>query len=70
METALTYGFFFALAGVFIVLVLGLINLVRQDENQASRSNKLMRMRVLMQFVAIMILVAIGILTGAINLPW
>lgn len=67
MQTALTYGFYIAIAAVFIVLVMGVVNLARQDENQASRSNKLMRLRVILQFIAIMILVAIGFLSGAIK---
>ncbi|MEO0467185.1 MAG: twin transmembrane helix small protein [Pseudomonadota bacterium] len=70
METALTIGFYIALAGVFIILALGLINLVRQDEGQPSRSNQLMRMRVLVQFIAIALLVALGFFTGAISLPF
>ena len=67
MQTVLTYGFYAAIAAVFIILVLGVINLARQDPEQASRSNQLMRMRVIMQFIAVMILVAIGFLSGAIN---
>ena len=70
MESALTIGFYIALAGVFIILALGLINLVRQDDGQASRSNQLMRMRVLVQFIAIVLLVALGFVTGAISLPF
>ena len=67
METALTIAFYVALAGVFIILALGLINLVRSDEKQASRSNQLMRLRVLVQFIAICILVLLGVVTGAIS---
>ena len=67
MQGILTYGFYAAIAGVFIVLVFGLANLVRQDEDQPSRSNQLMRLRVLLQFVAILILVAIGFVSGAIS---
>ena len=70
MSQFLTYGFFIAIAGVFIVLVFGLINLVRSDPEQASRSQKLMRMRILVQFIAIMFLVALGFVTGAIKLPF
>ena len=70
MSQFLTYGFFIAIAGVFIVLVFGLINLVRSDPEQASRSQKLMRMRILVQFIAIMFLVALGFVTGAIRLPF
>lgn len=67
MEVILTYGFYVAIAAVFIVLVFGLVNLVRQDPKQASRSNQLMRLRILMQFIAIMVLVAIGFVSGAIK---
>ncbi len=67
MQTALTYGFYAAIAAVFIILVFGIVNLARQDANQASRSNQLMRLRVIMQFVAVMILVAIGFVSGAIK---
>lgn len=67
MTTALTIAFYAALAGVFIILVLGLINLVRSDDRQASRSNQLMRLRVIVQFIAICILALLGIVTGAIQ---
>ncbi|MEL6387757.1 MAG: twin transmembrane helix small protein [Pseudomonadota bacterium] len=67
MQFALSLAFYAAMAGVLIILVLGLVNLVRADENQASRSNQLMRLRVLVQFIAVMILVAIGFFSGAIN---
>lgn len=68
MQMFLTYAFYAAMAGVFIILVLGLANLVRADAGQPSRSNQLMRLRVLVQFIAVMILVAIGVLSGAINI--
>lgn len=45
-----------ALAAVAIVLVLGLINLMRGGS--PNRSQKLMQMRVLLQFVAIVIMMA------------
>ncbi len=67
MQTLLTYAFWIAMAGVAIILVLGLVNLVRRDAHQASRSNKLMRLRVLVQFIAILLLVALGFATGAIS---
>lgn len=68
MATALSYGFYIALAALMVVLVLGLVNLTRSDDGQASRSNKLMRMRVLIQFIVIAILVLLGITLGAIKL--
>ena len=64
----LTIAFYVLIAGVFIVLVFGLVNLVRADEGRASRSNQLMRLRVLLQFIAILALVAIGFVSGAINI--
>jgi len=67
MENALTIAFYVALAGVFVILVIGLANLARQDASQASRSNQLMRLRVIVQFVAVLLLIALGIVTGAIN---
>jgi heme/copper-type cytochrome/quinol oxidase subunit 2 len=67
MENFLTIAFWVALAGVLVVLALGIINLARGDEKQASRSNQLMRLRVFVQFVAIMILILLGFVTGAIN---
>ncbi|MEX1251498.1 MAG: twin transmembrane helix small protein [Hyphomonas sp.] len=67
MQSMLTIGFYIALAAVAFVLLLGIFNLTRQDTNQASRSNKLMRLRVIFQAVAIAFLVLIGIVTGAIK---
>lgn len=52
--------FFGALGAVFIVLTLGVVNLVRTDSKARSRSNHLMRLRVLVQFIAIIVLVVLG----------
>ncbi|MEL6724451.1 MAG: HIG1 domain-containing protein [Pseudomonadota bacterium] len=51
-----------------MVLAMGLINLTRTDEGQRSRSNQLMRMRIIVQAVVIGILVLLGIVLGSINL--
>ncbi len=67
MQSMLTIGFYIALAAVAVILLIGIVNLTRQDANQASRSNKLMRLRVIFQAVAIAILVLIGIVAGAIK---
>lgn len=67
MQSLLTTGFYIALAGIVIVLFLGLANLTRQDDKQVSRSNQLMRLRVILQAVAIGLLVLIGIVAGAIK---
>lgn len=67
MQQMLTIGFYIALAAIAVILVLGVANLARRDPNQPSRSNKLMRMRVIVQAIAIALLVAIGIAAGAIK---
>lgn len=67
MEQALTIALYCAMAALLVILAMGIINLVRSDPNQASRSNKLMRLRVLVQFVAVIILVAVGFVSGAIS---
>ena len=68
MATFLSYGLYVAIAALFIVLIMGLVNLTRSDEGQASRSNKLMRMRVLIQFIVVIMLVLLGIVFGSIRL--
>ncbi|MFT3723743.1 MAG: twin transmembrane helix small protein [Hyphomonadaceae bacterium] len=65
MELWLSYGVYAAIAAVFVVLAAGVINLVRTDDKARSRSNKLMRLRVLVQFIAIILLVALGAAAGA-----
>lgn len=65
MALWLTYGIYIAIAAVFVVLAFGIVNLVRTDPQQASRSNKLMRLRVIVQFVAIILLVILGWVAGA-----
>ena len=70
MQQALQIGFYLALAATFGVLVYGIVNLARTDEGRVSRSNQLMRLRVLMQFVAILFLVALGFVSGVIKLPF
>jgi len=47
-----------ALAAVFLTLVAGLYALFRGGEFGRSHSNRLMRLRVLMQFIAVLVLVA------------
>ena len=67
MQNILSIGFYIAMAAIVVVLALGIVNLVRQDENQPSRSNKLMRLRVMFQAIAILLLVLIGGAAGAIK---
>ncbi len=52
------YLIFAALAAVSIVLALGIYSLFRGGAFGRSYSNKLMRLRVLTQFIAIVVLVA------------
>ncbi len=47
-----------AMGAVLVVLGLGLFNLVRGGEQARSRSNQLMRLRVLTQAVAVAVLMA------------
>jgi len=68
METLVSYGVYIAIAALLVVLVLGMINLTQKsDAKQISRSNQLMRMRVIVQFVVIVMLVLMGIVFGAIK---
>ena len=48
-----------AMAAVVGVLIFGIVNLYKSDEKSRSRSNKLMRLRVVLQFSAILIIVAL-----------
>lgn len=68
MATALTIGLYVAIGLLVVVLIMGLVNLTRTDEGQPSRSNQLMRVRVMVQAVVIAILVLLGIVLGSINL--
>jgi hypothetical protein len=65
MEAFLVYGVYIAIGAVFVVLAFGIVNLVRTDGQARSRSNKLMRLRVLVQFIAIIMLVLLGVVAGA-----
>ena len=68
MQTILMTGFYVALAALVVVLGLGIANIARTDDNQASRSNKLMRLRILVQAIVIVILVALGATLGAFKI--
>ena len=63
----LMWAFYAAVAAVFIVLAVGVFNLTRTDSKAVSRSNHLMRLRVLVQFIAVILLVLIGWAAGAFN---
>ena len=58
MSEFLTYALVpIAIAAVAVVLVLGLVNMMRGGSPQ--RSQKLMRLRVLLQFVAIVVIMLV-----------
>ncbi|MDP1555941.1 MAG: twin transmembrane helix small protein [Hyphomonas sp.] len=67
MQSALTIGFYILLAAIAVVLIIGIANLARRDEKQATRSNQLMRLRVILQAAAIALLVLLGVVAGAIK---
>lgn len=59
LDTVLTGLLYIAMLAVVVVLAFGIINLYRGDEKARSRSNKLMRLRVVLQFAAIVLIVVI-----------
>ena len=59
LDNALTGFLYMAMLAVVVVLITGIVNLYRGDEKARSRSNKLMRLRVVTQFVAILLLLVI-----------
>ena len=67
MEQALTIAMYCAMALLVVILIFGIVNLARTDPEQASRSNKLMRLRVIVQAVAIALLVGVDIVSGMIS---
>ena len=67
MQDALSIALYCAMALLVLILLMGVVNLVRSDGKQASRSNQLMRLRVIVQGVAIVILVVLGFVSGMIK---
>jgi hypothetical protein len=65
ITTYLTWAVYVVLAALFVVLAFGVVNLVRTDDKAVSRSNKLMRLRVAVQFLAVLLIAAIGWFSGA-----
>ena len=59
MEIILNYGIVFFSIGVFLVLALGVFAMARGDSFNKNWSQKLMRMRVLFQAIAILLIVII-----------
>jgi nitrogen fixation-related uncharacterized protein len=64
METLFNILIPVALLAVFATLCVGLYSLFRGGEFARSNSNKLMRLRVLLQFIAVLLLVAAFIWRG------
>lgn len=58
METLFNVLIPLCLAAVFITLCVGVYSLFRGGQFGRSYSNKLMRLRVLLQFIAVLVLVA------------
>ena len=52
----LNIAIFVAMAAVFTVLIAGIANLAITGDKARSRSNQLMRLRVLVQFIAVILL--------------
>lgn len=67
MQNTLALALYAALGLLFAILCVGVANLIRTDAKAASRSNKLMRLRVAVQFVAVLLIVAIGFVSGALH---
>jgi uncharacterized membrane protein len=67
MQNILSVGFYIGLVALVVVLGLGIANLARTDAKQASRSNQLMRLRIFVQAVVIVLLVALGVTMGAVK---
>lgn len=70
MQQILTYGFYTALIATFVILVVGVVGLIRHNpekNKKVSRSNQLMRLRVLFQFVAVIFLIGIGLVAGVFS---
>ena len=65
MQNWLELALYVTIGVLFLVLAAGIVNLVRTDSKAKSRSNQLMRVRVAVQFVAVLIIVAIGFAAGA-----
>ena len=59
MDTVLTGLLYIAMLAVLITLGFGIFNMYRSDDKARSRSNKLMRLRVILQFAAVLIIIAI-----------
>jgi heme/copper-type cytochrome/quinol oxidase subunit 2 len=67
MQSGLTIALYVVIGILFVVLAIGIGNLIRTDANARSRSNHLMRLRVAVQAVAVLIIVILGFVSGAFH---
>ena len=67
MTEVLQIALYLSFGLLVVILAMGIINLVRSDPKQRSRSNNLVRMRVLVQAIAVVILVVLGFTSGMIK---
>lgn len=58
MDVFFAYAPLIAAGAVFLVLVAGIVNMYRTNPKAASTSNRLMRWRVILQFIAVVLLMA------------
>jgi hypothetical protein len=56
MQTGFSIAVIVAVAATFVVLIVGVVAMLRQGKFNAEYSNKLMRLRVIFQFTAIMLI--------------
>ncbi len=64
METALNYLIPVAMAITLIVLGIGVLNMFNNNAEARTRSNKLMRLRIIAQFVAVVLLMTLLYIKG------
>lgn len=62
IELILPYLIFIFLFAVFIVLTTGIISMLRGGDFNKKWSNKLMRARVILQAIAVLLIVLLGII--------
>ena len=65
METFLNILIPVVMGVVVIVLALGLFNMFNRKADSASRSNKLMRLRIIAQFIAVVLIMTLLYVTAS-----
>lgn len=64
METVLNYLIPIAMGVTLIVLGLGVLNMFNNNAKARNRSNKLMRLRIIAQFIAVVLLMTLLYISG------